>query len=185
MGYFKNVKGFNEAFSRNNLPKLKISAYAINLDHSENTGTHWVVIFVKQNEVIYFDSFGVEYISKEIIKRIEHIFLEDKNIKTSIFRIQGNSSIMCGYFCILFIEYMLNNKTLTDFTNLFSPWDFKKNDEIIKRYFTKYSPEDQSNYRLNEINKIKDYFNEEIKYQQSLTNKLNKYLTVFHILSKI
>ena len=42
---------------------------------------------------------------------------------------------MCGYFCILFIEYMLNNKTLTDFTNFFSPWDFKKNDKIIKRYF--------------------------------------------------
>ena len=42
---------------------------------------------------------------------------------------------MCGYFCILLIEYMLNNKTLTDFTNLFSPSDFKKNDEIIQRYF--------------------------------------------------
>ena len=50
---------------------------------------------------------------------------------------------------------------------------------------TKYSSEDQSNYRLNEISKIKDYFNEEIKYQQSLTNKLNKYLTVFDVLSKI
>ena len=42
---------------------------------------------------------------------------------------------MCGYFCILFIEYMLNNKTLTDFTNLYSLYDFKENDEIIKRYF--------------------------------------------------
>ena len=42
---------------------------------------------------------------------------------------------MGGYFCILFIESMLNNKTLTDFTNLFSPWDFKKNNEIIKKYF--------------------------------------------------
>ena len=47
------------------------------------------------------------------------------------------------------------------------------------------NPEDQSNYRLNKISKIKDYFDEEIKYQQSLTNKLNKYLTVFDILSKI
>ena len=58
-----------------------------------------------------------------------------KNIKTSIFRIQDNNSIMRGYFCILFIEYMLNDKTLTDFTNLFSSWNFEKNDEIIKRYF--------------------------------------------------
>ena len=56
---------------------------------------------------------------------------------------------------------------------------------------TKYSPEykvfpeDQSNYRLNEISKIKDYFNEEIKYQQSLTSKLSKYLTILDILNKI
>ena len=49
----------------------------------------------------------------------------------------------------------------------------------------KYSSEDQSNYRLNEISKVKDYFNEEIQYQQSLTNKLNKYLTVFDYTNKI
>ena len=36
---------------------------------------------------------------------------------------------MCGYFYTLFIEYMLTNKTLTDYTNLFSPYDFKKNDD--------------------------------------------------------
>ena len=85
---------------------------------------------MKNNEVIYFDSFSVEYIPKEIMNKIGN-----KNIKSNIFRIQDNSSIMCGYFCILFIEYMLNNKTLTDYTYLFSLYDFKKNDEIIKRYF--------------------------------------------------
>ena len=42
---------------------------------------------------------------------------------------------MCNYFCILFIEYMLNDKILTDFANLFSPWNFEKNNETIKRYF--------------------------------------------------
>ena len=118
------LKDLMEFFSRNDLPKLKNGAYVINLDHSENTGTHWIVIFMKSNEVIYFDSFGVEYISKETMERIEHSSLKIKNIKSNIFRIQDNNSIMCGYFCILFIEYMLSNKTLTDFTNLFSPWDF-------------------------------------------------------------
>ena len=132
MDYFKSVKGFNGVISRNNLPNLKKGAYVINLDYNP----HWVVVFVKKDEffgfseVIYFDSFGVEYIPKDIMKRIKN-----KNIKTSIFRIQDNNSIMCGYFCILFIEYMLNNKSLTDFTNLFSPWDFEKNDEITKKYF--------------------------------------------------
>ena len=68
------------------------------------------------------------------MEKIEHDSLENKNIKTSISGIQDYNS-MCGYFCILFIEYMLNDKTLTDFTNLFSPWNLKKNDEIIKRCF--------------------------------------------------
>ena len=108
MNYFKDVKGFNEVFSRNNLPKLKNGAYVINLGHSEYTRTHWVVIFVKKDkffefpEVIYFDSFGIEYIPKEIMEKIKNT-----NIKTSIFRIQDNNSIMCGYFCIVFIEYIL------------------------------------------------------------------------------
>ena len=121
--YFKGVKGLMVYFQEK-------GAYVINLDHSKNTGTHWVVIFVKEDEVIYFDSFVVEYIPKEIMERIK-----SKNIKTSIFRIQDNNSIICCYFCILFIEFLLNSKTLTDFTNLFSPWNFKKNDEIIKKYF--------------------------------------------------
>ena len=133
--YFKDVNEFNGIFSRNDLSNLKKGAYVINLNHSENTGKHWVIIFVKKGEVVYFDSFGAEYIPKEIIKRIEHSSLGNKIIKTGIFRIQDNNSIMCDHFCILFIEYMLKGKTLTDFTNLFSPWDFKKNDEIIKRYF--------------------------------------------------
>ena len=46
--YFKDVKGFNGVYSRNNLPNLKKGAYIINLNHSKNTGTHWVVIFVKK-----------------------------------------------------------------------------------------------------------------------------------------
>ena len=79
---------------------------------------------------MYFDSFGVEYIQIEIMNKIGN-----KNIKSNIFRIQDNNSIMCGYFCIWFIKYMVNNKTLTDFTNLFSPYDLKNNNEIIKRYF--------------------------------------------------
>ena len=82
------------------------------------------------NNVTYFDSFGVEHIPKEIIK-----FIENRNIKTNIFRIQAYDSIMCGYFCIGFIDFMLAGKKLTDHTNLFSPHDLKKNDKIILNYF--------------------------------------------------
>ena len=73
-------------------------------------------MFVKEDEVIYFDSFGIEYIPEEIMEKIKHSSLGNINIKTSIFRIQDNKSIMFGYFYILFIEYMLNDKTLTDLT---------------------------------------------------------------------
>ena len=82
------------------------------------------------NDVTYFDSFGVEHIPKEI-----KVFINNKNIKTNIFRIQANDTIMCGYFCIGFIDFMLAEKTLTEFKNLFSPNNFKKNDDIILNYF--------------------------------------------------
>ena len=78
----------------------------------------------------YFDSFGIAHIPEEIDK-----FINNDNIKSNIFRIQAYDSIMCGYFCIEFINYMLKGKTLLDYTNLFSPNDFKKNDQVIKRIF--------------------------------------------------
>ena len=95
-------------------------------------GTPWIALFVKTNEVIYFDSFGLENIPKEI----EHA-IGNKEIKAIIFRIQAYDSIMCRYFCLEFINYMLKGKTLLNYTNLFSPNDFKKNDQIIRRIFKK------------------------------------------------
>ena len=89
-----------------------------------------LVHFVCKNiEIIYFDSFRVEHVPKEIEKFIGH-----KN-RTNIFRIQANNSIMCGYFCIRFIDFMLAGKTLIDYTSLFSPYHFQKNDDIIFSYF--------------------------------------------------
>ena len=115
--YYKNEPRFNGVYSRDNLPnKTKKGAYVTNLYEYENTGTHWVSLFAKANEVIYFDSFSVEHIPKEINK-----FIGNKKIKASIFRIQAYDSIMCGYFCTEFINYMLKGKTLLDYTNLFSP----------------------------------------------------------------
>ena len=79
---------------------------------------------------IYFDSFGVEHVPEEIKE-----FIVNKKIKANIFRKQTNKSIMCGYFCIGFIDFMLAGKTLVDFTSLFSPHEFEKNDSIILSYF--------------------------------------------------
>ena len=93
--------------------------YVIHLDEYSDIGTHWVAFYVINNDVTYFDSFGVEHIPKDI-----RTFIGNKNIKTNIFRIQAYGSIMCGYFCFGFIDFMLASKTLTEFTNLCSPNNF-------------------------------------------------------------
>ena len=85
---------------------------------------------MNNNDVTYFDSFGVEHILKEIKK-----FVKNKNIKINIFRIQANDSVIYKHFCIGFIDFMLKGKTLTEFTNLFSSNKFKKKDDIILKYF--------------------------------------------------
>ena len=93
----------------------------INLDKYSDIGTHWIAWCVgAANDVTYFESFGVEQIPKEIKTFIDR----PSSIKTNIFRIKAYDSIMCGYFCIGFIDFMLAGKTLTEFTNLFSPNNF-------------------------------------------------------------
>ena len=92
--------------------------------------THWVALYASNNDVTYFNSFGVEHIPKEI-----KTFISNKNIKINIFRIQAYNSIMCGYFSIGFINFMFAGKTLTDFTNFFSP-NFIKNDDMILNFFS-------------------------------------------------
>ena len=129
--YYQNERRFNGVCSRDNLPKIKDGAYIINLDEYSDIGTHWVALYVNNNSVTYFDSFGVEHIPKEMKTFIGRSL----SITTNIFRIQAYDSIMCRYFCDGFIDFMLARKTLTEFTNLFSPNNFKKNDGIISNYF--------------------------------------------------
>ena len=61
--------------------------------------------------------------------------IANKNITTNIYRIQAYDSIMCEYICIVFIDFMLKGKSVIDYTNLFSPNEYKKNDKIIQKYF--------------------------------------------------
>ena len=131
--YYRNELRFNGVYSRDNWPKIiKDGAYLIKLDEYGHVGTHWIALYVEDIETIYFDIFGVEYVPKEIKK-----FIGDKSRKTNIFRIQADNAIMSGYFYIEFIDFMFAGKTLIDYTSLFSPDDFEKNDNIILSYFKK------------------------------------------------
>ena len=127
--YYKNEPRFNGVFSRNNSPKKKDGAYVINMDEYADVGTHWIALFCSRNEIVYFNSFGVEHVPEKIKE-----FIGNKNIKANIFWVQVNDSVMCGYFCIGFIDFILAGTKLTDYTNLFSPHDFKKNGNIILSY---------------------------------------------------
>ena len=120
--YYENKARFNGVYSKNNLPKkIKDEAYIINLDEyaDEDEGTHWIALPCDRRR------------NSEEVKE----FIGNKNIIVNIFRVQANSSVLCQYFCIGFIDFMLVGEKLTDFTNLFSPYDLKKNDNIILSYF--------------------------------------------------
>ena len=67
--YYQNELRFNGAVSRNNPPlKIKDGTYVINLDEYEDVGTHWIALFCNRNEIVYFDSFGVEHVPEELKK---------------------------------------------------------------------------------------------------------------------
>ena len=104
--------------------------YVINLNDKNGKGMHWVSLFINRNTAVYFDSFGNEYIPEEVLNKIK-----DKLINHNIFGIDDNESIVCGFCCIGFIQYMLARKTLLHYTNLFSPNDYKKNEKITYKYF--------------------------------------------------
>ena len=200
--YYQNEPRFNGVFSRDNLPNtIKNGDYVINLDEYRDIRTHWATLYVNNKTVTYLDSFGVEHIPKEIIK-----FIDNKNIITNIYRILAFDSTMCGYFCIGFINFMFNDNSVTDYPNLFSRNDFKKkrlynsyvfwsmgckmsnsNLEVSKANRANEMSElnDLTKFRLDEINKIKDYLNSEIKERKYIVKKISKYIVAFDYADKL
>ena len=80
--------------------------------------TYWVSLFIDKNLAVYFDSYGIDHIPQEVLN------------KKHIFKIQVNESVMCEFYCIVLIESMLGGIILLDYSNLFPPNDYKKNDKI-------------------------------------------------------
>ena len=104
--------------------------YVINLDDKQSRETHWVSLLIDRNTGVYFNSLEIEYIPQEVMNKIK-----DKSMTHNILRIQSHDSVMCRFYCIAFIEYMIAGKTLLDHTSLFTPNNNQKNDKIIFRYF--------------------------------------------------
>ena len=98
---YQNEPKLNVVYLRNKLHKIQIKAYILNLDEYKSIGTHWIALYVNDDNLTYFGSFAVEHIPKEIKKVIEN-----KVFTTNIFRIKAQDSKMCEYFCIGFIDFI-------------------------------------------------------------------------------
>ena len=129
--YYQIEPRFNGVYCRSNFSKkIKDGVYVINLDEYAGAVTHCIALFCIKCEIVYFDSFNIEHVPEEVKD-----FIGNKNIVANIFWVRANNSVMYGYFCVGFIDFMLADKKLIDFTSMFSPYDFEKNHSIIFSYF--------------------------------------------------
>ena len=110
--YYQNETRFDGVYSRDNLlDKVKDGAYIINRDEYSDIETHPIALYALIHNTTYFGSFGVEHIPKQV-----KIFIDKSIVIENVFSIQVYDSIMCGYFCIRFIDFIFAGKTLTNFS---------------------------------------------------------------------
>ena len=125
--YYQNEPRFNGVYSGDNLPKIRDGAYVINLDEYSDIGTYRIAFTYKIMMLLIL--IVLEY--NIFQKKLKHLVV----IETFIFRKEAHDIIMCRHFCILFINFMLAGKTLTDFTNVFSPDNLKKKRYNFKLFY--------------------------------------------------
>ena len=125
--YCQNKPKSSGVYSRKNLSKIDNGTFITNLDECESLETHRIILYANAENVTYFDSFRVEHIREEIRKF-------NKNVIANTYRIQAYHSIMCEYCCIGCIDFTWKEENLLEYTNLFSPNEYKKNDKIRLKY---------------------------------------------------
>ena len=99
--HYQNKLTFIVVYSKNSLSKIKDGPYVIYLEVYKSIETYWITLQKNSDSVTYSDSFGVKHIEKK--KK----FISNKNVKLNIYIIQVNYSIICTYFCVGFIDFML------------------------------------------------------------------------------
>ena len=123
----KDEKSYLNTFSKNEIPLIENDKSLIfNLQNSDQTGSHWIALSRKDNNIFILDSFGVGYIPKNIYDKYKNF-----NIITNIYRIQHINSNLCGLFCVLFCLYKVNSKNkFINFLNLFNTNNYIKNELV-------------------------------------------------------
>ena len=126
--YYQNEPRFNGVYSRDNLAdKIKNETNVINLDEYSDIGTHWIAFYALNLELNMSQN---KFKTLLVIK-----ILRDLRSQKNSFRIQTYDSVISGYFCIGFFDFMLKGKSATNFFNIFSQNDLLKTDDIILKYF--------------------------------------------------
>ena len=145
--------------------------YVENLDDKKSKGTHWVSFFIDRNTAVDVDSFGNEYIPQEVLNKIKY-----KSITLNTFRIQDNESIMCGFYCIAFIEYMLAGKTLLEIIpSFFLRMTIKRMTWwYISIWKINMIEEASLEFWLRKIGETRNYLLEEIKHNYLMSEKYKK-----------
>ena len=123
----KNFKHFDKCYSKDQIPLIENNKSLIfNLENSDKSGSHWVGLSRKNNDIFVFDSFGVDHIPNNLYK-----IYKNYNIITNIYKIQDISSNLCGMFCVLFCLYKVDSKNkFISFLNLFDSDNFLNNQLI-------------------------------------------------------
>ena len=119
----KNEEQFSGTFSKDQIPLIENNKSLIfNLQNSDQSGSHWVSLSRKNNNIFIFDSFGIGDIPNNLYKIYKNF-----NIITNIYRIQHLNSNLCGMFCVLFCLYKVDSKNkFISFLNLFNSNNFLK-----------------------------------------------------------
>ena len=120
---------FNGVYPRNNLLKIKDRAYVINVDEYESIGAHWIACMWMVIMWHVLITLELNIFRKKLEKNIDN-----RNIGTSVFRVQAYDAIMCGYFCIGFTYFMLRGKRLLDYNNIFSSESYEGTEKTILKY---------------------------------------------------
>ena len=123
----KNNKNFMGCFSKDQIKLIENNkSMIINLQDSNQPGSHWIALKRVNNTIFVFDSFGIGYIPVGIFKVFKNL-----KIITNMYRIQDISSNLCGMFCVLFILYDIKSKNdFIKFLTLFNSNDVLKNELI-------------------------------------------------------
>ena len=129
---YLNIINFHGVYSRNEFHNCtKMGFYVINLDDNVGLGTHWVGMYIKPNIIEYFDSFGLhcpeEIVHLSNILRVNYLYNSSQY--------QDLSSVLCGYYCIYWINELNKGKTYYDTIKVFKKTDTKFNERLIKSYF--------------------------------------------------